>query len=165
MKWFSIFLSLILLGFLLSCDSLQTSSVSNSGSALPTKSIKAENAIVYLFFTIEKNANGNELIKLTETKTAEGTIKKGSIINKEDLPGNISISFLGKDGNILSEQIIEDPLHPMMEIYEDGNISKEKMNLPKAEFSIRFNQDGTISSVLLEKINTESKTKLITIKL
>lgn len=165
MKWFSIFQMIILWGICLSCDSQQTSSSVNSATSSSTKPIKAENAIVFLFFTAEKKADGTELIKHTDTKITKGIAKNSSLDNKANAPGNIAVTFLGKDGNIISERIIEDPLNPMMESYSEEGINKEKMNFPKADFSIRFNQTGEIVSVLLEKINIQSKTPLITIKL
>ena len=147
---------------LLSCDT-QTS-VIKENTTIPMGN-KIENKIVYLFFEIEKKADETEHIKHTDTKTAVGILKKGSIQNKENLPGNIAVTFLGKDGKIISEQIIEDPLNPMMETYSAEGLNREKLKFPKAEFSIRFNQTGEISSVKLEKITKISKNHLITIKL
>lgn len=157
--YFQIFIVSILL---LNCDS-QTSVVKETTSISTIK--KSENNIVYLFFEIEKTANGTEQVKHTDTKTTEGILKKGSIENKENLPGNIAVTFLGKDGKVISERIIEDPLNPMMETYSEEGLNRKKLKFPKAEFSIRFNQIGEISSVQLEKITANSKNHLITIKL
>lgn len=166
MKRFSIFLNIILFGFLLSCDSQQSATGSNSTSANAiSKPVKNENSIVYLFFTIEKSANGTELVTHTDTKITAGFLKNASIENRQNMPGNIAVTFIGKDGEIIAERIIEDPLNPMMETYSEEGINKEKMNFPKAEFSVRFNQTGKISKVILEKINTQSKNNLITINL
>ena len=148
--------------FLSSCDSQQTSSF-NSGSATPTKVV--ENSIVYLFFEIEKDGNGIEKVKLTDTKITEGFVKNASIENKASVPGNLYISLLSKSGEVLEERIIEDPLNPMLEVYAEDGLSKNKLNLNKAEFSVRFNQKGEIANVKVEKITEKSKNTLITLKL
>lgn len=145
-----------------SCDSQQTSTF-NSGATTPTKVV--ENRIVYLFFEIEKDGNSLEKVKLTDTKIAEGFVKNASIENKSATPGNLYISLLGKSGEVLEERIIEDPLNPLLEVYAEEGLSKNKLNLKKAHFSIRFNQKGEISSVKVEKITEQSKNHLITLKL
>lgn len=156
---------LILFGICLllnSCDSQQTSTI-NSGTATPTKLV--ENSIVFLFFEIEKEGNGLEKIKLTDTKITEGFVKNASLENKTAIPGNLYISLLGKNGEILEERIIEDPLNPMLEVYAEEGLSKNKLKLTKAEFSVRFNQKGEIASVKVEKITEKSKNTLIILKL
>lgn len=162
MSIFSRFQLFTVLIFLFSCSSQKSVGVE---SAINNFTKTGENKIVYLFFEIEKTANGTEQVKHTDTKITEGTLKTGSLRNKEHLPGNIQVTFLGKDGKSVSEQIIEDPLNPMMETYAQEGMNKEKINLPKAEFSIRFNQTGNISSVQLEKITEKSTSHLITLKL
>lgn len=156
---------LITISFLMSCSSksVSTSSSLSTNSAAPI--VKNENAIVFLFLTIEKEANGNEVVKLTDKKTTEGTIKNSSLESHENAPGNIRVTFLGKNGEEISERFIEDPLNPMMEVYTEEGINKEKMTLQKADFSVRFNQNGDTESVTFEKITNSSKKHLITLKL
>lgn len=153
---------LIVLTLLLHCGS-QTSVISES-TTTPALN-KTENNIVYLFFEIEKTANGLEKVKLTDTKIAEGFVKNASIENKASVPGNLLISFLGKNGEVLEERVIEDPLNPLLEVYAEEGLSKNKLTLNKAEFSVRFNQKGEISNVKVEKITEKSKNTLITLKL
>lgn len=153
---------LIALTLLLHCGS-QTSVISES-TTTPALN-KTENNIVYLFFEIEKTANGLEKVKLTDTKIAEGFVKNASIENKASVPGNLLISFLGKNGEVLEERVIEDPLNPLLEVYAEEGLSKNKLTLNKAEFSVRFNQKGEISNVKVEKITEKSKNTLITLKL
>lgn len=144
------------------CESQKSVSVEPASVAVATK---AEQSIVFLFFEIEKTTDGNEIIKLTDKKITAGIMKEGSIDNKENTAGNIAVTFLGKDGKAVSERIIEDPLNPMMETYSEEGLNREKMVLPKAEFSMRFNQTGNISAVKLEKITPNSKKQLLTIQL
>ncbi|WP_143071371.1 hypothetical protein [Kaistella jeonii] len=150
---------LILMG---SCN-VQTAVPNNSGS-IP-KGVAPENSIVYLFFGIEKTPSGSEKVTHTETRITKGIIKNTSIDNKENKAGNLLITMLGKGGEVLEERIIEDPLNPVLEVFAEDGLSKNKVNLSKAEFSVRFNQKGEISSVKIEKITTTSKNNLITLKL
>lgn len=160
----SFFLTLIfILSFLnVSCD--PQTSISPENKSVPTV-LKQEQSIVYLFFEIEKKSNGDETVKHTDTKITSGTMKEGSIDHKENIPGNITVNFLGKNGEKIWTRIIEDPLNPTMETYSEEGLHREKMTLPKAEFSIRFNQTGNISAVQLDKITPNSKTHLITVQL
>lgn len=166
MRLFSTISTLMISAFLLNCSSHKSASVGNSSnSSINNQATKAENSIVYLFFTLEKEANGNEVVKHTETKVIPGSIKNASLENHENAPGNIRVTFLGKDGKEISERFVENPLNPMMEVYTEEGINKEKMTLQKADFSIRFNQTGETAAVTLEKIAANSKKHLITIKL
>lgn len=92
-------------------------------------------------------------------------MKSGAIDNKPNVPSNLLISMLDSNGKVLEERIIEDPLNPLMEVYAEEGLSKTKMSLKKAEFSIRFNQKGEVATVIVEKITENSKIKLITLKL
>lgn len=145
-----------------SCDSQSVTSAS-SASTIAAKPV--ENSIVYLFFDIEKSENGAEKVTLTDTKITEGLVKNGAIENKPSIPGNLLISMLGANGEVLEERIIEDPLNPLLEVYAEEGLSKNKLKLTKAQFSVRFNQKGEISSVKIEKITENSKNNLLTFKL
>ena len=146
-----------------SCDTQSSSSQYSTTTAASTKVV--ENAIVYLFFEIEKDSNGLEKVTLTNTKTTEGFLKNGSIVNKPSTPGNLVISLLGKNGAVVEERIIEDPLNPLLEVYAEEGLSKNKLQLTKGQFSVRFNQKREISSVKIEKITPNSNNTLITLKL
>lgn len=146
-----------------SCDTQSSSSQDSTTTAASTKVV--ENAIVYLFFEIEKDSNGLEKVTLTNTKTTEGFLKNGSIVNKPSTAGNLVISLLGKNGAVVEERIIEDPLNPLLEVYAEEVLSKNKLQLTKGQFSVRFNQKREISSVKIEKITPNSKNTLITLKL
>ena len=146
-----------------SCDTQSSSSQYSTTTAPSTK--LGENAIVYLFFEIEKDSNGLEKVTLTNTKTTEGFLKNGSIVNKPSTAGNLVISLLGKNGAVVEERIIEDPLNPLLEVYAEEGLSKNKLQLTKGQFSVRFNQKGEISSVKIEKITPNSKNSLITFTL
>lgn len=147
--------------FFTSCDS--QSAVSASSAAAVAKPV--ESKIVYLFFEIEKAENGVEKVTLTDTKTTAGVVKNGAIDNKPSVPGNLLISLLGNNGEVVEERIIEDPLNPLLEVYAEEGLSKNKLKLAKAQFSVRFNQKGEISQVKIEKITENAKNNLLTFKL
>ena len=159
------FFFIILSGTLLVMNSCRSQSVSSMNSGTTASPQPLENKIVYLFFEIEKAENGVEKVKLTDTKVSPGMIKNASIENKENVAGNLLISMIGKNGEVLEERIMEDPLNPVLEVYAEDGLSKNQLKLSKAEFSVRFNQKGEISSVKVEKITSNSKNNLITIKL
>lgn len=152
----------ILFVSMVSCN-VQSATPNGSGSTI--KVVTPENSIVYLFFEIENTPSGMEKVTHTDTKITKGIIKNTAIDNKENMAGNLLITMLGKSGEVLEERIIEDPLNPVLEVYAEDGLSKNKVNLKKADFSIRFNQKGEISSVKVEKITANSKNNLITLKL
>ena len=167
MRLFYLFFTSLFASFLLNCSSknVATASVS-SPTKSSDKSQPSENQIVYLFFTIERETSGNEIVKHTDTKITPGIIKNSSLENHENAPGNIRVTFIGKNGEELSERFVKNPLNPMMEVYTEAGVNKEKMNLQKADFSVRFNQNGDTDSVILEKITTNNvKKHLLTLKL
>ena len=154
---------LSLLFFLMASCNVQ--SVSSMNKDTTSKIALPENNIVYVFFEIEKTPSGAEKVTHIETRITKGTIKNTAIDNKENVAGNLLISMLGKGGEVIEERIMEDPLNPLLEVYAEEGLSKNKVNLNKAEFSVRFNQKGEISTVKVEKITTNSKNNLITLKL
>lgn len=163
MKSFTSIKIFALLFILSACDSQKSVSVSSNSAASQPKTV--ENNIVYLFFEIERQPNGNEKITHTDTKTTKGILKNNSIENEPRVPGKILITMLRNNGETVEERIIEDPLNPILESYSEEGLDKKQMNLQKAEFSLRFNQKGDVSSIKMEKILTNSKNHLITIKL
>ena len=152
----------LFLCLMVACESQSLNSSASNGSS---KSIPHQNTIVYLFFEMEATSAGGEKVTHTDTKIAEGTLKSSSVENKENIPGNLLITMLGKDGGIIEERIIEDPLNPVLEVYAEEGLNKAKVKLKKADFSVRFNQKGTITSVKVEKLTINSKNNLLTIKL
>lgn len=146
-----------------SCEPQKGVSVQNQNPAAATA--KPQQNIVYLFFDIEKNPDGTETVRHTDTKITEGILKNATIDNKPSVPGNLFISILGKNGEVVEERIIEDPLNPLLEVYAEEGLSKNKLQLTKGQFSVRFNQKGDIAAVKVEKITPNSKNALITVKL
>ncbi len=159
------FIYTVLISFSCFLHSCETQSASSGNSTSSATIAPPENSIVFLFFQIEKLISGDEKVLHTDTKITPGIMKSGAIDNKPNVPSNLLISMLDSNGKVLEERIIEDPLNPLMEVYAEEGLSKTKMSLKKAEFSIRFNQKGEVATVIVEKITENSKIKLITLKL
>ncbi|MEC5157908.1 hypothetical protein [Chryseobacterium sp. MP_3.2] len=159
------FIYTVLIYFSFFLSSCETQDVSSSNSTSSPTIATTKNSIVFLFFQIEKLTSGEEKVLHTGTKTTQGIMKGGAINNKPNVAGNLLISMLGINGEVLEERIIEDPLNPLMEVYAEEGLSKTKMTFNKAEFSVRFNQKGEVAAVTVQKITDNSKIKLITLKL
>lgn len=147
----------------ISCNPQVSSTTNNAVTATTSPEIK-KNQIIYLFFEAETTANG-EQITLKDKKITEGTLKNSAIEQAERIPGNIVVQMMGNGGTVVEERIIEDPLNPVMESYSEEGIEKGKMKLQRAEFSVRFNQTGNISTIKLEKLLPNGKKHLLTINL
>ncbi len=163
MRLFLFLFAILAIEFTKSCGNRKSASSAPQASAVAAAAPISQ--IVFLFFEIEKTPNGTEIVKHTGTTKANGLMKKQTVENHPAKNGNILISFLGKDGNVQEERIIEDPLNPIMESYTQSGLEREQMKLNKAEFSVRFNQSGETATIKLEKITSNSKTHLLTLQL
>lgn len=159
------FTAVCIILFMLSCNSQKPASVQSSSMGGNSMVSSDKNQIVFLFFTIEKTDNGGEKVNLTESRITEGTLKEMSINNAPPRPGNLIITLLSANGEEVEHRIIEDPLNPVLESYEEGGINKQQANFERADFSIRFNRKGNISSVRVEKISNNSKSILFNAKI
>lgn len=121
--------------------------------------------IVYLFFAIEKTDQGMDKIILQDKKMMPGKLKSQPIFNRDSgKAGDLIVSLMDSEGKDVVKQLIEDPLNPEMETYESG-ISRHKVSLQNAEFSVRYSHSAEISSVKVEKITPKSNQLLFTQKL
>ena len=62
MKYYSTFVFLMLIASFSSCNSQQSTSAISAQNPPTTNTTNLENKIVYLFFTIERSENGNEIV-------------------------------------------------------------------------------------------------------
>ncbi|SDQ85976.1 hypothetical protein SAMN05421664_2872 [Chryseobacterium soldanellicola] len=126
---------------------------------------QSSNKIGYLFFKVEKDASGVEKITLQEKKITEGKLKSNSIFDeKSTRTGDFIISLTDTNGKEIIKQKVEDPLNPSMETYEDG-ISRTKVSLQNAEFSVRYSHSENISAVKIEKVTSKGSQLIFTQKL
>jgi hypothetical protein len=134
-----------------------------------TSRIETENPttskIGYLFFKVEKSISGIEKITLQEKKITEGKLKSNPVFDEKSIKtGDFIISLTDTNGKEVIKQIIEDPLHPVMETYQDG-ISRTKVSLQNAEFSVRYSHSENISVVKIEKVTSAGNQLVFTQRL
>lgn len=122
--------------------------------------------IMYLFFKADKDRFGSEKIVLQESKILNGRLKVTPSFNRDEVQkGDFIITVEEAGGKEISKQLIKDPLHPELEVYEKEGISRQKASLPNAEFSIRFAYSENIQSVKIEKVAEDGVQLLFTQKL
>ena len=126
---------------------------------------QAVNKIGYLFFKVGKSISGAEKITLQEKKITEGKLKSNLVFDeKSTKTGDFIISLTDANGKEVVKQTVEDPLNPVMETYEDG-ISRTKVSLQNAEFSVRYSHSENISAVKIEKVTTAGNQLIFTQRL
>ena len=101
--------------------------------------IRKEGKIVYLFFQADKEASGKERIVLQEKKIAEGKLKFTPSFDRSEVEtGDLIIILSDSGGKEMSKQLVKNPLNPEMEVYEKEGVSRKKISLDNAEFSVRY---------------------------
>lgn len=163
MKNLMIFLAISLY---LSLNFLQLNGLKR-GLQKPTITVLSEKSqIVYLFFKVEKNNSGPERITLKEKKLTEGKLKSTLNFNENNgQEGDFIVSLTTTDGKEIVKQIVEDPLNPSREVYDEEKISRNKISLQNAEFSVRYSHSAEIQIVKIEKISKEGKQLIFTQRL
>lgn len=119
----------------------------------------------FICFKVEKNTSNTEKIILEDKKMVSGKLKSNPVFDEEELKvGDFVISLTDTRGKEVVKQIVEDPLNPVMEVYED-TISRNKVSLQNAEFSIRYVHSENIQMVKIEKVTNTGRQLLFTQKL
>lgn len=144
---------------------LQVKYLKENSEVTTISSLTNNTKIVYLFFKVEKTNSGSEKITLQEKKITEGKLKSNLISGENDGSiGDFVISMTDTNGKEIVRQVIEDPLNPTMEVYGE-DISRKKISLQDAEFSVRYSHSAEIQMVKVEKITNSGKQLLFTQKL
>lgn len=113
--------------------------------------------IFYLFFKVEKTKSGSEKITLQEKRTVDGTLKANPVSNESNAEiGDFIIAVSDASGKEIARQIIEDPLNPTREVYGE-DISRNKISLQNAEFSVRYSHSENSQQVKVEKMTKSGK--------
>lgn len=147
------------------CNLLRTSSLKNERTGEHAISVKENDKIVYLFFKVEKNASDTERIILEDKKTVSGKLKSNPFFDEREMKtGDFIVSLTDAAGKEMVKQSIADPLNPVMEVYEE-TISRNRVSLEHAEFSIRYAHSENIQIVKIEKVSPSGKKLLFTQKL
>jgi len=123
---------------------------------------QTKNQIAYLFFKMSKNDSGVEKVSLEEMKLVKGKLKSKQIFDESAMKiGDLVITFINADGKTIEKQNVEDPLNPELETFGD-TMSRHKVALKQAEFSIRYPYSEDIRSVQIEKVLEKGKKLLFT---
>ncbi|KMQ59298.1 hypothetical protein ACM46_19395 [Chryseobacterium angstadtii] len=139
----------------------KNSRLESSGEEIPGAEARAEGKILYLFFKADKGESGKEIIVLQEKKIAEGRLKSNPVFDRGDLEaGDFIVILTDSGGKEIMKQLVKNPLHPEMEVYEKEGISRKKIPLENTEFSVRTVYSEQIRMVKIEKV-TESGTELL----
>lgn len=145
---------------------LQVKEVKDTGENPAMRTLSKSPQIAYLFFKVEKTNSGAEKITLQEKKITEGKLK--SVPNSDEnngQNGDFIVSFTNANGKEIIKQIVEDPLNPSREVYDRDQISRNKISLQNAEFSVRYSHSDEIQMVKIQKISETGKQLLFTQKL
>jgi len=126
---------------------------------------QSSSKIVFLFFNAQKSATGETVISLESQKTVDGTLNTLFDDHENALKeGDLIIQLTDHAGKIIHKQIVEDPLHPVLESY-DGDIKRHQLTLDKGEFSIRFPYAKEIQTVQIDRVSPMGKKRIFTKKL
>ena len=122
--------------------------------------------IIYLLFSVKKTNSGSEKITLDEKIVTKGKLKLNSNYdeNQGDI-GDFIVSLTNERGKEFIKQIVENPLNPTREVYSENEISRIKLSLQNADFSIRYSHSPEIVMVKIEKITTSGNQLLFIQKL
>ncbi|WP_123981085.1 hypothetical protein [Chryseobacterium sp. G0201] len=148
------------------CNFLQVKDLQGNGCVENEKSLEAKGQIVYLFFKVEKNISGAEKVVLEDKKIMEGRLKsKPSFDRNSAKTGDFIISLNDENGKEIVKQIVENPLNPELERFDGEGISRNKVTLQNAEFSVRYSHSEEIKVVRVVKVTTAGTQLLFTQKL
>ncbi|MBL1219232.1 hypothetical protein JET18_00150 [Chryseobacterium sp. L7] len=137
------------------------SRLNSSGEEISGAEARAEGKILYLFFKADKEVSGKERIILQEKKITEGRLKSNPAFDRSELEaGDYIVILSDSGGKEMMKQLVKNPLHPEMEVYEKEGISRKKIPLENTEFSVRSVYSEQIRMVKIEKV-TESGTELL----
>lgn len=125
----------------------------------------SKSQIVYLFFEVKKSDSGLEKIILQNKKVAEGKLKFTPPFDRNSVNnGDFIVSLTDSNGKEIVKQMVEDPLNPKMENFDNG-IGRHELSLQNAEFSIRYSHSDEIKIVKIEKVTKEGNQVLFIQKL
>lgn len=148
------------------CNFLQLKDLNGKTKIAATSTLSKNAKIVYLFFKVEKTNSGVEKITLQEKKIVDGKLKSNPTFEEgEGNVGDFVVSMTDASGKEIIKQLIEDPLNPSREVYAKDEISRNKISLENAEFSVRYSHSAEIQTVKIEKIMSSGKKLVFTQKL
>ena len=147
---------LILFSFFLSC--------STKYSKLPvSKTSKAEEEkILFIAYEITRDSvSGKIAASILYQRTADGSIKPGSLENAPFNAGNWAIT-VGNPKEPLQTLIVENPLHQKLEyVGSDGALQIKEVWLSRAELAIRMNYSKAMRTIDITEISSDKNNRII----
>lgn len=145
---------------------LQVNGLPKGDSLKSETSLTDRGQIGYLFFKVEKNSSGLEKITLESRKVADGKLKSIPSFDRNSAGiGDFIVLLTDANGKEIVKQLVEDPLNQNMESFEKEGISRHKVSLETAEFSVRYSYSEEIKTVRIEKITSAGNQILFNEKL
>ncbi len=122
--------------------------------------------IVYLFFEVEKSAEGKDIVQLIDKKTSEGFFKNEDFGTAKDITNSFyKIVLFDRNNEVFKSSIIDNPLSPVFESYTENSMEKQIGKLSKGEFFYRYNDSGKISKLEIHKSENDKSSLIFTLKL
>ncbi|NQU51693.1 MAG: hypothetical protein HQ522_04050 [Bacteroidetes bacterium] len=118
-----------------------------------------KNQIIFLIFSIE-NKDSVNTVKLTDKIISIGKLKTISQQTTSINPGDLKCIFLDKNGQILSEITIPNPLKNQLEYFdENGKGGRKEVILKENTFHIRTQLQNEMFSIKIEENTAANKWK------
>ncbi|KQT31133.1 hypothetical protein ASG22_19050 [Chryseobacterium sp. Leaf405] len=144
---------------------LQVKDIKESNKGAAITNLTNSSKIFYLFFKVEKTDSGSEKVTLQEKKIVDGKLKSNLISNENSGEiGDFVVSINDANGKEITRQVVEDPLNPTREVYGE-DVSRNKISLQDAEFSVRYSHSEENQTVKVEKITKSGKQLVFTQRL
>ncbi|PKQ43517.1 hypothetical protein [Confluentibacter flavum] len=156
-------LLIALLALQISCASKKTIEVNETiNEAIPPK-------LIFLNYTISKDANGNKHIQFINKIITDGKLKNNTeTYLKTSAVGDLKCTQLDKDSIEIKTVIIENPLSKIIEYVNDSLIfESKKIELNRAPLSLRLALHDKTKYIIISDIidSLQNSRPLITTKL
>ena len=124
--------------------------------------------IIFLNYSIKRNAAGSPEIRFINKIVADGKLKKNSPENQSLENGDLICIELDDNSQPIKRINISNPLSRIVEyVDESGALAKKTIELDSAQFSVRMQLDANAEAIAIEQINGSgvSSSNLIVTKL
>lgn len=112
--------------------------------------------ITFLFFEVEK-VNGKPHISLVQKKTRDGKALIENNDTRKSLNDYYKISLTDAQNNEIKVFLRDNPLAPIVEVYDKQHIKQVKGKLDKAGFFIRYNElsPSSITNITISHVQND----------
>jgi hypothetical protein len=123
--------------------------------------VESSTKIIFLNYTIKKEANGNKRIRFLNKIVSEGKLKNHHTLNEEETTiGDLEWQQIDKNSNILESHFIKNPLIKTIEFINDSkNLQTKTIILDSATFSIRLQLKPNSQYIRIIEVKDNQKSK------